>query len=127
MRRERAIEIIEELPQITDGLRYGERTWYVGRKAFAWERPFSRADLRRFGDEVPPTGPILAVVTEDLHEKEAILADPPPGFFTIEHFDGYAAVLIQLDAARVRDVREAVVGAWLTVAPPHLAEEYMAR
>jgi hypothetical protein len=127
MRLERAVEIIEELPQITDGLRYGERTWFVGRKAFAWERPFSRADLRRFGDEVPPTGPILAVVTEDLHEKEAILADPPPGFFTIEHFDGYAAVLIQLDAARVRDVREAVVGAWLTVAPPYLAEEYLAR
>jgi hypothetical protein len=124
---DRVIEIIETLPSVTDGLRYGNRTFFVGKKAFAWERPFSKADLRRFGDEPPPEGPILAVVTEDLHEKEAILADPPPGFFTIEHFDGYAAVLIQLDAARVRDVREAVVGAWLTVAPPPLAEEYLAR
>jgi hypothetical protein len=124
---DRVIEIIETLPSVTDGLRYGNRTWFVGKKPFAWERPFSKADLRRFGDEPPPEGPILAVVTEDLHEKEAILADPQPGFFTIEHFDGYAAVLIQLDAARVRDVREAVVGAWLTVAPPPLAEEYLAR
>jgi hypothetical protein len=124
---DRAVEIIEALPSVTDGTRYGNRTWLVGNRFFAWERPFSKADIRRFGDEVPPAGPILAVLTEDLHEKEAILADPPPGFFTIPHFDGYAAVLIQLDTARVRDVREAVIGAWLTVAPPSLAEEFLAR
>ena len=60
------------------------------------ERPFSKADIRRFGDAVPPEGPILAVGVADLSEKEAVLAAQPGAFFTIPHFDSYAAVLIQL-------------------------------
>src|SRR5215472_15853308 len=84
------------LPQAAEGERHGNRTWYAGTKAFAWQRPFSKADLRRFGDETPPEGPILAVRVEDLGEKEAVLAAQPKAFFTIPHFDGFSAVLIQL-------------------------------
>ena len=53
-----------------------------------------------------PDGPILAVRVEDLGEKEAVLAAHPKAFFTIPHFDGYAAVLIQLKQATKRPVRE---------------------
>jgi hypothetical protein len=127
VRVDEAARMILELPEVTEGERHGNRTWYVGKKAFAWERPFSKADLRRFGDETPPDGPILAVTVEDLGEKEAALAADLDGFFTIPHFDGYAAVLIQLKAVKKRALREALVDAWLTVAPPRLAEEFMAQ
>ena len=124
---EDAAAMARSLEEVTEGERHGHRTWSVGGKAFLWERPFSKADVRRFGDARPPGGPIVAARVEDLGEKEAVLAAGTPGLFTIPHFDGYAAVLIQLEAVDERDLREAVVDAWLACAPPRLTEPYLRR
>ncbi|MEZ4366699.1 MAG: hypothetical protein R2939_10485 [Kofleriaceae bacterium] len=96
------------LPEVTLGTRWGNLTYLHGKDAFAWQRPFSKADLRRFGDEAPPAGDIVAVRVADLDAKDAVLGIAPPGFFTIPHFDGFAAVLIALRSARVADVRAAL-------------------
>jgi hypothetical protein len=105
-----------ELPGVTVGAKWANRTWMVNGKGFAWQRPFSKADLKRFGDETPPAGEILAVCVENLDAKDALLAMAPPGFFTIPHFNGYAAVLIALRQARTKDVRAAILGAFRAVA-----------
>ncbi|MBK5330477.1 MAG: MmcQ/YjbR family DNA-binding protein [Ilumatobacteraceae bacterium] len=116
-----------ELPEVVEDERHGHRSWSVAGKAFAWERPFSKADLKRFGDVTPPDGPILAVRVDDRGEKEAVLAAQPKAFFTIPHFDGYAAVLIQLKAVSKRPLREAIIDGWLACAPTKIADEYIER
>jgi hypothetical protein len=111
------------LPGVTDGERRGSATWFVGGKAFAWDRPFSKADIRRYGSVTPPSGPILAVVVADLEEKDAVLASSSPAVFTIPHFNGYAAVLIQLDAVSASELEDLITDAWMVHAPPELRDQ----
>jgi hypothetical protein len=116
--------IVAKLPEVTESDQRDGRSWAVRGTTFAWERTFSKADIKRFGEEIPPAYPIVAVRTADLAEKEAILAVGTPGIFTIPHFNGYAAVLIELGAIAKPALREALIDGWLAKAPAPLADEF---
>jgi len=54
----------------------------------------------------------------------ATLDTNPAAFFTIPHFDGYSAVLIQLSRVSARALRDAITDGWLACAPPALARRF---
>ena len=101
------------------------RQWRVKDKLFVWERPLRRSDLEALGDGAPD-GPILGVRVEHLGAKEALLAGDPEACFTTPHFDGYPAVLVQLERIGLGDLEELIVDAWLARAPKRLADAYVA-
>src|SRR4051794_24283150 len=114
------------LPETVEEDRRGTRIWNVRGKTFAWGRPFSKADIKRFGDQTPPAGAILAVRTADPAEKEAGLSAHPGSVFTIPHFDGFSAVLVHLSAVPKTLLREVLTDGWLCTAPPALADAFVA-
>ncbi len=113
-----------DLPETTEGMSHGHRFWRVKDKGFVWERPLRKSDLEALGDSAPD-GPILGARVEHLVAKEALLADDPNVFFTTPHFDGYPAVLVQLEKIGLEDLREVIVEAWLARAPKRLAQSYI--
>ena len=114
------------MPQTSEAPSHeGLAGWRVKDKGFVWERPLRRADYDALGDAAPD-GPILGARVADLGVKEALLADQPNVYFTTPHFDGYPAILVQLDHITVADLEELIVEAWLDRAPKRLAKQYLA-
>lgn len=119
-----------DLPRVEEGEGTGHRsgrTWSVGGKMFAWERAYSKADIKRFGGEPYPQEPIVGVRTAGLAEKEALLASTSDAVFTISHFDGYAAVLVEVAAVTPEEMREVLVDGWSVYAPDEALAEYDGR
>ena len=112
------------LPSTSETTTYGWPAFAVAGKVFAWDRPLGRKDLAALGDAAP-TGPVLAIRTADLEMKEALLAWDRDVFFTIPHFDGYAAVLIQLNRVSRTALHEVLIDGWLACAPSKLAAQYL--
>ena len=70
---------------------------------------------------------VLAVRTENLWEKDALLNLDPETFFTTDHYNGYPAILIRLAEIDVDELRGLLVAAWRTRAPKRVVREFDAK
>jgi hypothetical protein len=114
------------LPETSERTGRGSMQWWVKDRMFVWERPLGKADLTALGDAAPD-GPIVATRVADVGVRAALIADEPGVYFTIPHFDGYAAILVRLDIISVPELDELIVESWLLRAPKRVAEKYLAR
>ena len=123
-------EICGSLPETELGTAWGDRpTWKVPRgdkgKGFLLYRAPSPTAID------PETGEryedLIVIHTPSEVEKLALVEDPDTPFFTIPHFKGYPAVLVQasrLGELDVDELREVIVDAWCAKAPKRLVKEH---
>lgn len=112
------------MPEVNERLSWGTPSWRVKDKMFAWERPLRDTDLKALGDDAP-TDPILGVRVADEGVKYALVADDPAVYFTIPHFNGYSAVLVQLGNVDIDELDELLTEAWVLRAPKRLASDFL--
>ncbi|MEH3053845.1 MAG: MmcQ/YjbR family DNA-binding protein [Patulibacter minatonensis] len=116
------------LPEVTEGTRWRNATWFIGKAGFVWERPLSKNDARQLAElgQPLPDGELLAVKLPSVGEREALLAEDPALWLTIPHFADYAAVLLRLEAVELDELAEIIEDAWLEFAPEQLAADFLA-
>ncbi|KAA9149478.1 hypothetical protein F6B41_04590 [Microbacterium lushaniae] len=103
-------------------------TWRTRNGMFAWQRTPTEADLTQLGEQGRswPDGDAIAVRTDGLDEKAALLETFPEVFFTIPHFEGWSSVLVRLDAIDATHLGEVLTDSWLLKAPKRVAAAWLA-
>jgi len=117
------------LPEVELGVSWGDRpTYKVPRGAKGRGFVLYRSPHRTAID--PTTGEmyddLLVIRTPTEADKLALVADDGLPFFTIDHFNGYNAVLVQesrLGEMTEQELREVIEDAWRAVAPKKLVKE----
>lgn len=89
----------------------------VGGKGFVWSYPDRVAGKRVIRTDV------AVLWVGDEAEKQALLLGEPDLFFTTPAYDGWAVVMLRLDAVGVRRLRELVTDAWHMRAPADLVTD----
>jgi hypothetical protein len=75
-----------------------------------------------------PYDDLVVIITPTEVEKDALVADESTPFFTIDHFKGFAAVLVQqsrLGEMSREELAEIITDAWATRAPKKLVREHL--
>ena len=68
----------------------------------------------------------LVVFVNDLGEKEALIEANPDAFYSTSHYDGYAAVLVNLAAVDLAELQELITESWRLKAPVKLRRAFEA-
>jgi hypothetical protein len=120
------------LPEVELGITWGDRPTYKvprgakGRGFLLYRMPHKTAVDLETGEMYDD---LLVIVVPDAAAKEALVQDPETPFFTIPHFDGYNAVLVQqarLGEVTVGELAEIITEAWAARAPKRLVKQYFA-
>jgi hypothetical protein len=121
-------QICSGLPEVELGTSWGDNpTYKVRGKGFVMHRPPGRTAIDPETGE--PFTDLLVIQVPGESEKRALVDDERLPFFTIDHFNGYSAVLVQqsrLGEVTREELAEILTDAWLTKAPPSLAKAYLA-
>lgn len=123
-------EICGALPETELGTSWGDRpTWKVPRGDKGKGFVLFRAPHKSAVD--PDTGEmyddLVVIMTPTEAEKHALVADGTTPFFTVDHFNGYAAVLVQqsrLGEIGRDELAEVITDAWAAKAPAKLVREF---
>lgn len=91
-----------------------ESTWYRTPSLAVRGKSFARLRTEAEG---------LLVLMCSLEEKEALLASGDPAFTTTPHYDGYGAVLVDLERVDPAQLGELVEEAWRRKAPARLRRD----
>ena len=116
------------LPEVELGTSWGDNpTYKVRGKGFVMHRPPGRTAVDSETGEWYDDLLVIQVPSES--EKRALVDDERLPFFTIDHFKGYNAVLVQqsrLGEVSRDELAEIITDAWLAKAPKSLAKAYLA-
>jgi hypothetical protein len=97
------------LPEVEESTSYRTPALKVRGKGFARLRTEAEGGL---------------VLLCQLDEKEALLASGDPAFYTTPHYDGYGAILVDLEKVSREQLAELIEDAWRERAPARLRKEF---
>jgi hypothetical protein len=124
--------ICTSLPEVELGTSWGDRPTYLVRQR-PKPRGFVLVRAPRHDAVDPATGEeyqdLLVIRTANAEDKQALVESDGP-FFTIDHFRGFNAVLLQqsrIGELEIDELREVLTDAWLAVAPRSLAKKLLAQ
>lgn len=118
-------EICVSLPEVELGTSWGDRpTYKVRGRGFVLHRAPHRSAVDPATGE--PYDDLLVIVTPSAAEKQELVGDERLPFFTVDHFNGYNAVLVQqsrLGEIDRDELAEIITDAWAARAPRALAKK----
>jgi hypothetical protein len=103
------VTIAKALPKVEEATWFRTPSLKVAGKGFARLRAEAEGGL---------------VLMCDLDEKAALLASGDPAFYTTPHYDGYGAILVDLDRVEPAQLAELVEESWRRKAPARLRKAF---
>ena len=103
------VELARSLPGVEESTSYRTPSLKVAGRSFLRVRTEAEGGL---------------VVMCGLDEKEALLASGDAAFYTTSHYDGYGAILVDLDRVDPDELRELIGESWRIKAPAKLRKAY---